>query len=657
MKLRSKRSKQGKPVSAPLAMVIDSGGGEVAPVCALRCRAAVSKRKTVLGDNLDVPVPDAEQHNCARKKQKQAVRASSLKDPVPVVEVHSGDVNATEASNVHSPSVVQKTTRAAHKTVVLEDVVVPISVLPNEHKKRVVRILTYMVTLTARQWAIVDTPHFQATKHEAQLGATRFVYPSAVNTRFEHMILTCYFATMMMRNLQAAQPELAITEDMIELVGTAALTHDIGHIMFSHLGDYQLIPRFKRVPPAYREHETRGVELLAWMVKHYNIAYSPEQVRLIQHLITGDVLPGYPAWLFEIVNNKRNTLDVDKMAYLSGDLYSVGKPRDLQIEHILSHARMIRNQICYPRKLHNIINEIFITRQTNFQETYRHKKLGEIEAILICVFEHMAKALDWEELFVNPEADGHAWRLVLTDAEFYSLPGKVKNPAEFKRYSLEQQQELTKAYALYRRLEERKWFKLLQAPQLLLLEEDESPEQHAEQPLAKADDLIETANRHLASTKAMAPATVATERKRKRASSEEEAEGREAAADADTSLTSDIADGVSHEEQDVPLEEDEHHNKKFRRSLDGTQLLPSECIALPPPIARQVTEPSTFTFEYVIGYSNNPNKNPIDAVTMFTVSEDGQSYILQSLRTVLEAENGTNPCYRRHQMVISKEDA
>jgi HD superfamily phosphohydrolase len=531
----------------------------------------------------------------------------------------------------------------------LEDAVtVPISVLPNERKSRVVRILTHVVTLTARQWSIVDTPHFQATKHVAQLGATRFVYPSAVNTRFEHMILTCHFATAMMHFLQAAQPELAITDELVELVGTAALLHDVAHGPFSHLFDYQLMRRFAKVAAVYREHESRGTQLTAWIIAHYKIPYSAEHVRFFQHAITGDLLPGYPPWLFEIVNNKRNTLDVDKLSYLSADLYSVGKPRDLQVDRILSSARVIQNQICYPRKFHNIINEIFITRQTNFQETYRHKKLGEVEAILICVFEHMAKALDWEELFRDPEADGHAWRLVLTDAEIYSLPGKVNNPAEFKRYSPEQQVELTKAYALYRRLEERKWFKLLQAPHLLLLEEEEE-EGGATAPL----ELVDTANQHLASTKAMAP-----EQTRKRKHPRTKAE--EAVNDEDTTMApSDEAGGTGATGADsaAAADDDQPCVKKFRRSLDGTQLLASECVALPPPIARQVTEPSTFTFEYVIGYSNNPNSNPIDTITMFTMSEDKQSYVLQSLRAVLEAENGTNPCYRRHQMVISKENA
>jgi len=111
---------------------------------------------------------------------------------------------------------------------------VPISILPHQVKRRQVRIQTRYVSLSNTQWMLTDSSEFQATRALKQLGATRWVYPSALGTRFEHMIDTSGRATDAMRNFQQNQPELGITEEQVECVGTAALIHDIGLVTHKH---------------------------------------------------------------------------------------------------------------------------------------------------------------------------------------------------------------------------------------------------------------------------------------------------------------------------------------------------------------------------------------------------------------------------------------
>lgn len=127
----------------------------------------------------------------------------------------------------HEPMLYEPLVIATSATRVL-----PLSVLPDNAKRRKVRVMDQYVELSEKQWLILDTPHYQSLRHIRQLAVTERVYPSANGTRFEHMLLTSKLATDFMRMLQANQPHVGITDQMIECMGTAALVHDIGHCMF-----------------------------------------------------------------------------------------------------------------------------------------------------------------------------------------------------------------------------------------------------------------------------------------------------------------------------------------------------------------------------------------------------------------------------------------
>lgn len=387
-----------------------------------------------------------------------------------------------------------------------------------------------------------------------------------------------------------------------------------------------------------REHETRGVALFEWMCRHYELSYSADEVKYIQHLITGEYLDGWPRWSFMILNNQQNTLDVDKLSYLHSDRMQLCKPHDLQVEHILAHARIIGDEICYARKLHMLLNHVFETRKINFTQIYRARQLGSIEAIFICIFEHMSKALEWGKMFVNPEVDNHKWRIVMTDAAIHNLPGLVLTPAIFENLQATQQVELNKAYALYRRVEERDWFKLIEPPHLVSLHKDVDYV-HIDSPnmsLSSTEKLDGTPATRFSDTCIASKAHfIGPSLKRKR--SEKEGED-------------DCEDAPEHANE---IDKEGIGLKRRRR----TAITAFDCSSLPPPLSRQVTEPDTMHFEYIIGYSNNPSRNPIDTVTMYSVDEKTQTVRLESLRSVLEQERGTNPCYERHEMRVHRERA
>ena len=83
--------------------------------------------------------------------------------------------------------------------------------------------------------AAVDSPQFQRLRSLHQLGASSFLYPGAVHTRFEHSIGVAHMARVLLQNFQSHQPELQIGANDIVYGMLAGLLHDIGHGPFSHL--------------------------------------------------------------------------------------------------------------------------------------------------------------------------------------------------------------------------------------------------------------------------------------------------------------------------------------------------------------------------------------------------------------------------------------
>ena len=77
---------------------------------------------------------------------------------------------------------------------------------------------------------LIDTSFFQRLRWIRQLGPTNLVYPGANHTRFEHSLGTYHLA----RKIADA---IDLEEDEKQLVSVSGLLHDIGHTVFSHLGD------------------------------------------------------------------------------------------------------------------------------------------------------------------------------------------------------------------------------------------------------------------------------------------------------------------------------------------------------------------------------------------------------------------------------------
>lgn len=79
------------------------------------------------------------------------------------------------------------------------------------------------------------------------------------------------------------------------------------------------------------------------------------------------------AFLFDIVANKRNSVDVDKFDYIERDCYNLGIKSSYDTKRLMWFTRVVDNQICYHHKEAYNLFELFHTRYSLFKRIYTHR--------------------------------------------------------------------------------------------------------------------------------------------------------------------------------------------------------------------------------------------------------------------------------------------
>ncbi|KAM7404835.1 hypothetical protein PAMP_012146 [Pampus punctatissimus] len=256
---------------------------------------------------------------------------------------------------------------------------------------------------------IIDTPQFQRLRNIKQLGATYLVFPGASHNRFEHSVGVCYLAGQLVQALNERQPELHISCRDILCVQIAGLCHDLGHGPFSHMFDGMFIPKAR--PEITWKHETASLAMFDYLVndnylkpvmEHHGLVL-PEDLDFIKEQIAGplnNLVQGqeWPykgrtedkSFLYEIVANKRNGIDVDKWDYFARDCYHLGIQNNFDYQRFLKFARVCevegQKQICTRDKEVGNLYDMFHTRNCLHRRAYQHKVGNIIETMVTEAF-------------------------------------------------------------------------------------------------------------------------------------------------------------------------------------------------------------------------------------------------------------------------------
>ncbi|KAJ2742226.1 hypothetical protein GGI20_004633 [Coemansia sp. BCRC 34301] len=239
------------------------------------------------------------------------------------------------------------------------------------------------ISLGEQVLQFVDTPQFQRLRHLKQMGSSYLVFPGASHNRFEHCIGTSYLASEFVRGFAQRQPELDIDERDYRCVTLAGLCHDLGHGPFSHVFDNEFIPR--ACPGMTWSHEQGSEMMLHHAIDENHIDIDDDDVKLIKQLICGSSRPvaGEKMFLFDIVANKRNGVDVDKFDYIQRDCYNVGVNSSYDFQRLMLNSRVIDDEVCYSSKESYNLTEMFHTRYSLHKRVYSHRAAKAIEFMLV----------------------------------------------------------------------------------------------------------------------------------------------------------------------------------------------------------------------------------------------------------------------------------
>ncbi|KAK4598103.1 hypothetical protein RGQ29_015555 [Quercus rubra] len=259
----------------------------------------------------------------------------------------------------------------------------------------------------------IDTEEFQRLRELKQLGLSNMVYPGAVHSRFEHSLGVYWLAGKAVDTIKTCQGlELGIERSDIKLVKLAGLLHDVGHGPFSHMFEKEFLPR---VFNGFTwSHEDMSVKMVDHIVDEHNIDIDSDSLTKVKQMIIASSEHGSTEnmkekkFLYDIVANGRNGIDVDKFDYIVRDSRACGLGCNFHFERLMESMQVMGDEICYRAKDYLTIHKLFATRADLHRTVYTHAK---VKAIELMVIDALLKANDSLDIASSIHQPAEFWKL------------------------------------------------------------------------------------------------------------------------------------------------------------------------------------------------------------------------------------------------------
>ncbi|KAG5062058.1 hypothetical protein JHK85_003241 [Glycine max] len=265
------------------------------------------------------------------------------------------------------------------------------------------------------------------------------VYPGAVHSRFEHSLGVYWLAGKAIDAIKKYQgQELGIEHTDVLTVKLAGLLHDVGHGPFSHTFERGFLPLV--LQGSTWSHEEMSVKMIDHIVDQHKIDLDSELLKKVKEMITSS--PGHSSqrekrFLYDIVANGRNGIDVDKFDYIVRDSRACGLGCNFQHERLMETMHVVDDEICYRANDYLTVHKLFATRADLHQTVYTHAK---VKAIELMVIDALVKANPFLQIT----------SLIHQPSEFWKLDDSI-----LKTIESSSQQELKESRDLIQRIRRR----------------------------------------------------------------------------------------------------------------------------------------------------------------------------------------------------------
>uniref|UniRef100_A0A3Q3IGE1 HD domain-containing protein n=1 Tax=Monopterus albus TaxID=43700 RepID=A0A3Q3IGE1_MONAL len=215
--------------------------------------------------------------------------------------------------------------------------------------------------------------------------------PAVIVECFSLSLRVAYLAGELAKALKTKQPELGITNEDILCVQIAGLCHDLGDLSKDHeensIKMFNYLVEVNQLKPYMKTH-------------NLNVDDGEEDLEFIREMISGPKQNNgaqsqqWPyqgrseekSFLYEIVANKTNGIDVDKFDYFARDCHHLGIQNNFDHRRFLKFARVCevdgQKQICFrDKEAYNLFN-MFHTRYSLHRRAYKHKVTKIIELMI-----------------------------------------------------------------------------------------------------------------------------------------------------------------------------------------------------------------------------------------------------------------------------------
>jgi len=266
------------------------------------------------------------------------------------------------------------------------------------------------ITLSPAEVALLDCPLLQRLRSIHQTGFAFYVYPSANHSRLEHSIGVLAIATRLIESLNSKKDAALITPPERQQLRLAALLHDCGHGILSHISEYfyeqhHWIRDLKK-DPAYEA--AKAHELMSYMIvkskafgeffEKIRVKYGGEdksigsvdsaKLKEVADLIIARPPSPGKTYLAGIINGP---FDADKLDYIARDSYFTGLRLSVDIERLLYALDVapVKTETGMEQRLvalasaSSVLEQILFSKIQLYPALYQHAKVKATDSMLI----------------------------------------------------------------------------------------------------------------------------------------------------------------------------------------------------------------------------------------------------------------------------------